>query len=150
MGRMRKAIPALIAIALALATAGVALAQTRDTQGCAENRPPLHWRWRGLRGPCLKEIHPALEVSEEFQQKVMQIAKADPDVQELLDAGYENAGIKPIVKATVQGNGEVTLRASKAILMLRKEGGRAMVHVDVEAEKVTKIVKVEWTVIEKS
>ncbi|MEM2908473.1 MAG: hypothetical protein QXP65_04730 [Candidatus Hadarchaeales archaeon] len=146
---MRKAIPALVAIALALATAGVALAQTRDTHGCAENRPPLYWRW-WKRGPHLREISPALEVSEEFQQKVMEIAKVDPDVQELLDAGYENVGIKPIIKATVQGDGEVKLRASSAILMLRKEGGRAMVYVDVEAEKVTKIVKVEWTVIEKS
>jgi hypothetical protein len=146
---MRKAIPALIAIALALTTAGVAVAQARDDQGCAENRPLLSWRWGKLRGPHLRGIHPALEVSEEFRERVMGIAEADPDVQELLSAGYENVGIKPMVKAIVQGNGDVTWKATGAIVMLRKEGGRATVYVDVEAEKVTRIVKVEWTVIEK-
>ncbi|MCS7131121.1 MAG: hypothetical protein NZ934_00090 [Hadesarchaea archaeon] len=147
---MRRAALILAAIALALATAGVAMARGEDSQRCAENRPFLPWRWGKPRGPHFKGIHPALEVSEEFRQKVMEIAKADPDVRELLDAGYENVGIRPIIRATVQGNGDVALRASSAVLMLRREGGRAMVHVDVEAEKVTKIVKVEWTVIEKS
>jgi len=91
-----------------------------------------------------------INVSEEFKENVINIAKSDPDVQDLLDAGYENMCVKPIIKATVQGNGDVTFKATSAIVTLRKNGSWATVHVDLEAGKVTKIVKVEWTVIEKS
>jgi len=159
---MRKGIPLLAAIALALATAGVAMAHRNgnvtsygDLENI-ENRPPFLGRWHWgrphapfSRGFC-RGFGPLISVSEEFKENVMSIAKSDSDVQNLLDAGYENTYIQPIIKATVQGNGDVTIKATGAIITLRKNGGRALVQVDLEAGKVTKIVKVEWTVIEKS
>ena len=159
-GEMRKAIPLLAAIVMVLATAGVAIAHgSGDAASCAdiENNPPENnshfpgWRhWGKPQGPFCRGFGSPISVSEEFKENVMNIAKSDPDIQNLLDAGYENVYVQPIIKATVQGNGDVTIKATGAIITLLKNGGRALVRVDLEAGKVTKIVKVEWTVIEKS
>jgi hypothetical protein len=155
---MRKAIPLLVVIGLALATAGIAMAcRNGDATSYAsleniENMPPFLGRWfRGRpHAPFCRGFGPLISVSEEFKENVMNIAKSDPDVQNLLDAGYENVCVKPIIKAIVQGNGDVTFKATSALVTLRKNGSWAAVHVDLEAGKITKIVKVEWTVIKKS
>lgn len=161
---MRKAIPLLAAIALALATAGVAIAQRngdvtsyadlRDitSYACPENKPlPLgQWNWGKPHCQFCKGFGPMINVSEEFKDNVMNIAESDPDVQNLLDAGYENMYVKPIIEATVQGNGDVTIKATGAIVTLSRNWDRASVLVDLESGKVTKIVTVERTVIEKS
>ena len=168
----------LAAIVVVLATAGAVLAQMNVGTGITssdidvvakvatpcgrggislradienESKPPFIWQWRWGRhyGPFCGGFGPKISVSEEFKENVINIAENDSDVQNLLDAGYENVSIRPIIKATVQGNGDIT-KATGAILTLCKEGGRALVQVDLEAGKVTKIVKVEWTVIEKS
>jgi hypothetical protein len=169
-GEMRKAMPLVAAIVVALATAGVAMAHgNRDATSYAdtENKPPFfgwrHWEnlenkpslpgwqhWGTPHGQFCRGFESQINVSEEFKENVMNIAKSDPDVQNLLDAGYENTYIQPIIEATVQGNGDVTIKATGAIITFLKNGGRALVQVDLEAGKVTKIVKVEWTVIEKS
>ena len=170
---MRKAIPLLAAIALALATAGVAIAQRNgDVTSYAdlgnitsyaglgnvtsyagpENKPlPLgRWYWGKPHGQFCKGFGPMISVSEEFKDNVMNIAESDPDVQNLLDAGYENMCVKPIIEATVQGNGDVTIKATGAIVTLRRDWSRAFVQVDLEAGKVIKIVTIEMTVIKKS
>jgi hypothetical protein len=158
---MRKVIPLLAAIAVALATAGVALAyRSNDATSYAnleniDNKaPPLgQWNWRIPRGPpCRGFVSTGfgtpISVSEEFKENVMSIAKSDPDVQNLLNAGYENTRIQPIIKATVQGNGDVTVQATGALITLRNNENRALVQVDLVAAKVTRIV--QRTVIEKS
>ena len=173
---MRKAIPLLAAMVIALATAGIAIAQrngdvTQSWQSypttkssmayrndnvapCTdlENGPPFLGRWHGgnPHGPFSEGFGFQISVSEEFKENVMNIAKSDPDVQNLLDVGYENTYIQPIIKATVQGNGDITMKATGAIVTLRNNENRALVQVDLEAGKVTKIVIVERTVIEKS
>jgi hypothetical protein len=103
-----------------------------------------------LHVPFGRGFGPVLSVSEEFKENVIHIAESDPDVQNLLNAGYENMCVRPIVKAVVQGNGDVTFKATGAIVTLHKNGSWATVQVDLEAGKVTRIVKVERTVIEKS
>lgn len=174
---MRKAIPLLAAIVLALATAGGAIAHRNgdvaqswqqypttikssiayrngDLASCAdiENEPPFHGRWHcgNPHGPFYRGFGPQISVSDEFKENVINIAESDQDVQNLLAAGYENMRVQPIIKATVQGNGDVIIKATGAIVTLRKDGGWASVQVDLEAGKVTKIVTVERTVIEKS
>jgi hypothetical protein len=158
---MKKAIPLLAAIAVALATAGVALAcKSSDATSYAtlenleNNAPPLgQWHWRIPQGPSCRGFRPMrfesqINVSEEFKENVMNIAQSDSDVQNLLSAGYENTNIQPIIKATVQGNGDVTVQATGAIVTLRNSENRALVQVDLVAGKVTRIV--QRTVIEKS
>jgi hypothetical protein len=91
-----------------------------------------------------------LEVSEDFKQKVLGIAESDSDVKNLLSEGYNITVIRPIVKAFVQGDGTVTVKATGAVLLLSKDKtGWANVEVDVEAGKVTKIIIHSRTVIQK-
>lgn len=104
----------------------------------------------GLEGRLPRGL-PRLEVSEEFKRKALNIAEGDPDVQNLLREGYNITTVKPIIKAVVQGSGEVTMKASGAILVLRKNtSGLANVEVDIEAGKVTRIIIHSRTVIQKS
>jgi hypothetical protein len=160
--KMRKAIPLLAAIAVALATAGVAVA-TRNGDATSyannlenmENKAPFigQWYWRIPHGPSCRGLGSPgfgspISVSEEFKENVMNIAKSDQDVQNLLNAGYENTNIQPVIKATVQGNGDVDIKATGAIVTLRNNENRALVQVDLVAGKVTRIV--QRTVIEKS
>lgn len=167
---MRKAIPLLAAIVLALVTAGAAVAHRNgdvtsyadleiayrngDITSCADIENLQNWPCGFSRCGHLRRgglgFGPNISVSEEFKENVINIAENDPDVQDLLDAGYENMCVRPIIEATVQGNGDVTIKATGAIVTLRRNDGRALVQVDLEAGKVTKIVIVEWTVIEKS
>jgi hypothetical protein len=89
-------------------------------------------------------------VSQEFKDNVINIAKNDSDVQNLLTGGYNITDVRPIISSTVQGNGTVVTKATSAILMLEKDTtGRAEVWVDLEQAKVTRIVILTRTVIEK-
>jgi len=92
-----------------------------------------------------------LEVSEEFKEKVINIAKSDPDVEKLLSEGYNITCVKPIVKTVIDANGKVAFKAKSAVLVLRKNTSRiAFVWVDVENNKVTRIEIITRTVIVKS
>ena len=91
-----------------------------------------------------------VEVSEEFEENVISIAESDEDVQALLDDGYSVAGVRPIIKSLVEADGNVETKAANAIVVLEKdETGRARAWVDLEETKVTKIVILTRTVIEK-
>jgi len=91
-----------------------------------------------------------VEVSEEFEENVITLAESDEDVQALLDDDYNITGVRPIVKTVIDGDGNVVTKATDAIVMLDKdETGKAVVWVDLEEGKVTKIVIVTITVIEK-
>jgi len=91
-----------------------------------------------------------IEVSQEFINNVTNIAKADPDVNNLLASGYNVTQVRPIIKTVVQANGDVVTKATAAIIALRKDTtGKANVWVDVQAAKVTRIEILTRTVIEK-
>jgi len=95
----------------------------------------------------------SIEISEEFEQAAIDIAKGDSDVQEtLLAQGYSITGVRPVIKAKVEADGEVTTKATSAIVMLENEDAtsRASVWVDLDAQSVTKIVILTRTVIEKT
>jgi hypothetical protein len=101
----------------------------------------------GMRG---QGCYGSIEVSEEFKENVINIAKSDTDVQNLLNQGYNITCVRPIIKTIVEGNGTVITKATSAILMLQKDTtGRAVVTVDVENAKVTEIVILTKTVIQK-
>ncbi len=91
-----------------------------------------------------------VEVSSDFVANVTNIAKADTDVQKLLNNGYNITRVMPIIKVTIDGNGNVVMKATNATLLLENgTTGRALVTVDLQNSKVTEIVTVTRTVITK-
>jgi hypothetical protein len=91
-----------------------------------------------------------VEVSAEFEEKVTNIAKNDTDVQQLLAEGYNVTRVMPIVKTIIDGDGNVVTKATNATVMLEKDTtGRAIVSVDLTQEKVTQIIILTRTVINK-
>jgi hypothetical protein len=98
----------------------------------------------------LKRGWGSIEISEEFKNNVVKIAKSDPDVQNLLSEGYNVTRIEPIIKTVVEADGSVVAKAKSAILILRKDtSGAALAWVDVENSKVTRIEIITHTVFEK-
>jgi hypothetical protein len=110
------------------------------------------WRWT-LENRFAKRFgKAAVELSEGFEQKVMEIAESDVDVQKLLNSEYNVSSIMPVhMKLTVQENGQVIMEVDKVLLILTKDKyNRASVEIDFKAEKVTRITIINVTVIDKS
>ncbi len=93
----------------------------------------------------------AIEVSAEFEQTAKGIANNDTDVQNLIAEGYNVTAVRPLIKNVVDAEGYVTTRANSAVLLLEKDtSGYASVNVDLEEGKVTQIVIMTRTVIDKT
>jgi hypothetical protein len=98
----------------------------------------------------------SLNVSQAFENNVVSIAKNNTDVQNLLSEGYNITSVRPIITGTVEANGTVTFTATSATVTLTQSTtnqnttstGRAVVWVNIEQAKVTKIVTTTRTVIE--
>jgi hypothetical protein len=91
-----------------------------------------------------------IEVSDEFKENAISIAESDSDVQALLDDGYNITRVRPFIKTLVEADGAVETKAADVIVMLKNdEAGHAAVCIDLEEAKVTKIVILTRTVIEK-
>jgi hypothetical protein len=92
----------------------------------------------------------AIQVSSDFTANVTNIAQSDSDVQNLLTQGYNITSIHPVISTTIDANGNVVTKASTADLtLLGNNGSRALVVVDLTQAKVTKIVTVAVTEIDK-
>jgi hypothetical protein len=92
-----------------------------------------------------------IEVSEEFQQTLTDIAENDTDVQNLIADGYSVTSIRPIIKTVIDAEGNVVTKATTAVLTLEKYTSRyASVTVNIEEAQVTQIVILTRTVIGKS
>ena len=107
--------------------------------------------WNNLIKRCrLTKISNRIEISEEYKTNIINVLNSDEDVSELLENGYNITAIIPIIKAVVQGNGEVVLKATEATVTLRKNSeGIAYVEVNLELGKITRIVILSRTIIEK-
>ncbi len=107
-----------------------------------------HGGQHGPRGPgCFGLI----EVSEEFEENAINMTKSDEDVQNLLNDGYNITGVRPIIKTVVEADGTVVTKATSSVVLLVKDTtGYASVWVDMEEQRVTEIVILTRTVIEKS
>jgi hypothetical protein len=105
----------------------------------------------GFRGGCGGgEGYGDIQVSDAFKQNVINIAKNDSDVQNLLNEGYNITSIRPIITSIIDAQGNVTTKATTAILILQKDtSGLASVTVNITESKVTRIVILTRTVIEK-
>jgi hypothetical protein len=149
----------LTAVAMAAIIGGIALNAYAANNGEENNKGFPGWvnerMMPGMRewsrgGPGGRGCYGFVEVSEEFEENVVTIVKSDSDVQDLLDDGYNITGVRPIIKSIVEADGNVETKATSAIVMLEKDTtSHASVWVDMEEEKVTEIVILTRTVIEK-
>jgi hypothetical protein len=91
-----------------------------------------------------------IQVSSEFTQNVTNIAQSDSDVQNLLNQNYNITSIRPVITRIIDGDGNLVTKASTANVLLQGDNGsKAFVVVDLSQAKVTKIVTLAVTVIEK-
>ena len=112
-----------------------------------------HGGWQG----CGMGPWESITVSQGFKDNVLNIAKNDTDVQNLLNEGYNITAVRPIINATVEADGTVTMKATSAIVTLIQNTtsqnttskGKALVWVNIDEGKVTRIVILTRTVIEK-
>ena len=92
-----------------------------------------------------------IEVSSEYTAKINAILTNDSDVQNLISQGYNVTAINPLVKNVVEGDGTLTTKATTAIVLLQNgTSGYATISVDVTNAKVTQMVTITRTVIDKS
>lgn len=107
---------------------------------------------RGLRGGiarCGGFGAGAIQVSEEYTTSITNIAENDSDVAALISQDYNITAIHPVFSSVVDGNGNVVTKASTANLILQGTTGRALVVVDIDQAKVTKIVTFTVTEVDK-
>jgi hypothetical protein len=92
----------------------------------------------------------AVHVSSDFTANVTNIVKNDSDVQNLFNQGYNITSIRPVISTVIDGNGNIVTKASTAdVLLLGNNGSRSFVVVDLTQDKVTKIVTLTVTEIDK-
>lgn len=91
----------------------------------------------------------SIQVSSDYTQNVTNIAKNDPDVQDLLNEGYNITSVRLVISTVIDGNGNIVTKASTAHVTLESTTGRAFVVVDLDQAKVTKIVTITVTEIDK-
>ena len=92
-----------------------------------------------------------VELSTEYKATVTNILNADDDVQKLLNEGYSIQTIRPIMKTTLEADGTLTTKATTAKVLLHNgDSGRATITVDLEQAKVTQIIILTRTVIDKT
>jgi hypothetical protein len=150
----------LTAVAMAAIMSGIALTAFASDSGEENTNGFAGWIDDGMMTGAYGRSHGRscglgffglIEVSEEFEENATNIAKSDEDVQNLLNDGYNVTGVRPIIKTVVEADGTVVTKATSAVVLLKKDTtGYASVWVDMEEQKVTEIVIVTRTVIEKS
>jgi hypothetical protein len=92
-----------------------------------------------------------VEVSSEYTANVNAILDNDTDVQDLISQGYNVTSINPIIKNVIEADGTLATKATTAVVTLQNgTSGFATVSVDVSAAKVTQIVIITRTIIDKT
>ena len=91
----------------------------------------------------------AIQVSSDFTQNVTNIASNDSGVQNLFNQGFNITSVRPIISTTIDGNGNVVTKATTVDITMLSATGRALVVVDLNQAKVTKIVTITMTEINK-
>ena len=92
-----------------------------------------------------------IEISSEYTANVTAILNNDTDVANLISKGYNVTSIHPLINTVIEGDGTLTTQATTAIVTLQNgTSGYATAHVDISQLKVTQIVIITRTVIDKS
>ncbi len=108
-------------------------------------------RCGGRGGPGNMGGYGNIEVSSEYTANVNAIIGNDTDVQNLISQGYNVTSIHPILKNIIESDGTLVTKATTAIVLMENgTSGYATVNVDVSAAKVTQIIIITRTVIDKT
>lgn len=92
-----------------------------------------------------------VQLSSAYNQTVTNILGNDSDLKNLISQGYTVTSIRPIVHSVIGGDGTITAQASTAIVKLRNgTSGCATVSVDIKNAKVSQIVILTRTIIDKT
>jgi len=92
-----------------------------------------------------------IEASSEYTATVNAILYNDTDVQGLVSQGYNITSINPIVKNVIEADGTLVTKATTAVVTLQNgTSGFVTVKVEVSEGKVTQIVIITRTVIDKT
>ena len=92
-----------------------------------------------------------IEVSSDYTATVNAVLNNDTDVQNLITQGYNVTSINPIIKTVIGADGTVTAKATTAMVTLQNgTSGYAVASVDISQAKVTQIVILTRTVIDKT
>jgi hypothetical protein len=92
-----------------------------------------------------------LEVSSEYTANVTAVLNADTDIANLIAEGYNVTSINPLVKNVIEGDGTIATQATTAVVTLQNgTSGYATANVDLSQAKVTQIVILTRTVIDKT
>jgi hypothetical protein len=93
-----------------------------------------------------------IEVSSEYTANVISILNNDSDVlQKLISQGYNITSIDPIIKNVIEGNGTIATQATTAkVILTNGTSSYAAVNVDVANAKVTQVIIITRTVIDKT
>ncbi|MEM1873744.1 MAG: hypothetical protein QXS85_02995 [Acidilobaceae archaeon] len=149
---VRKEVLAIVAIALLAALAGyyalqVYAQEQASSQVCSgtakafENREK-HMLHKSFAKKLARHALAArfIEVSPEYASEVEKILRENPETATLLEEGFTIAKIKPLVRAYVGAGGEVTLKATQAIVVLKKGSEACYAYlVDLSNGTVTKL-----------
>jgi hypothetical protein len=129
---------------------GMGMMMSDQQFGAGPRGPMGHGgRGTGMGGPMGQIGH--IQLSAEFNQTINSILTNDSDVQNLIAQGYNVTSVRPILTPTINGNGTVTTQASTAVVtMVNGTYGFATIKVDLTNAKVTEIVTLIRTVIDKS
>jgi hypothetical protein len=143
-------------LAVVTTTASDATNSTDNVTGDASNPVPF-WgegpmgfgrHGKGFGGMC-GGFGP-IEVSDEYKTAITAIVQSDTDAQKLLTDGYNITRVMPIVKTTIDAQGNIATKATNATVVLVKDtSGYAFVSVDLAQSKVTQIITYTKTVIQK-
>lgn len=82
---------------------------------------------------------PAVEVSPEYNSTVMGLLESNSETSQLLEQGFNVKAINPLIKAYVGADGEVTLKATQAIVVLTNGTAVYTYLVDISNNTVTLI-----------
>ncbi|HTY75443.1 MAG TPA: hypothetical protein VMD05_07755 [Candidatus Nanoarchaeia archaeon] len=105
----------------------------------------------GGRGNAFDRSMWSTEISAAYNQTISNILGNDTDVQKLVSEGYNLTSINPILSSTIGADGTLTTKASAAIVTMQDgTSGFATIKVDITNAKVTQIVIITKTVIDKS
>lgn len=110
--------------------------------------PPGVWKPLSVKGPRL--AWKFIEVSPEYNSTVIKILQSSEDVSKLLGEGYRIASIRPLIKAYVSGNGDVTLKATEALVVLTNNSSVYVYKVDISNGTVTLLFYINKAAIQGS
>jgi hypothetical protein len=148
---------ALTAFAAETGTTDTSTTAAADAESQTEHLPPSGMAGMMMGDPGFGRGHRGaggmghIEVSSEYTETVNTILGSDTDVQNLIAEGYNVTSIRPVIKNVIEADGALSTKATTAIVTLQNgTSGYATANVDITEAKVTQIVILTRTVIDKT